>query len=102
MEGKTLKAKIKAKKIKLKDVAAGLGMSPQNFQAVLNSPDVRSSIIERVAKVIGEPVCYFYNELPILGVEDYAKVKLLQQEVKHLKELQLYQQFISHRNRGEA
>lgn len=80
MRGTDIKARIKAKGITLREVAARMGESPQNLHGYLLSGDVRSSVIERIAGAIGESVSYFYNELPILSMEEYDRVKKLENE----------------------
>ena len=86
MRGTDIKARIKAKGITLREVAERIGESPQNFHAYLNSDDVRSSTIERIADAIGESVSYFYNEWPILSMEEYDRVKKLEYENGILRE----------------
>lgn len=86
MKGSEIKARIKAKGITLREVAARIGESPQNLHGYLNSDDVRSSTIERIAGAIGESVSYFYNELPILSMEDYDRVKKLEFENELMRE----------------
>lgn len=87
MKGSEIKARVKAKGITLREVAARIGESPQNLHGYLNSNDVRSSIIERIAGAIGESVSYFYNEFPVISMEDYDRVKKLEYENRLMREL---------------
>ena len=48
----------------MSEVAEKIGISLQNFSAMLAREDVRTSLLERVASAIGEPVSYFYGEAP--------------------------------------
>lgn len=46
----------------LSKVAEAIGESRQNFSAALTSQDVKSGLLERVAKAVGKPVSAFYGE----------------------------------------
>ncbi|MDR0509540.1 MAG: hypothetical protein LBH06_00420 [Rikenellaceae bacterium] len=48
--------------------------------------------LERIAEAIGEPASYFYNELPILSLEDYAAVRQTEKEVEMLRKQVKYLQ----------
>lgn len=87
MKGSDIKARIKAKGFTLREVAARIGESPQNLNGYLNSADVRSSTIERIAEAMGESVMYFYNEWPVLTVDEYDRIKKLEAENALLREL---------------
>lgn len=80
MTGEQLRSKIKAKKRSLRSVADAIGESPQNLQRILNSADVRTGILERIAEALNEPISYFYEELPIVSMEDYAEFVALKKE----------------------
>ena len=84
MTGAQIKAKIKAKNIPLKEVAERMGISRQSFTLSLRAKNsVTTAFLERVAEAIEEPVSYFYNELPIYTVEDYAKIQALRDKVAY-------------------
>ena len=79
-------------------MAEAIGETPQNFQNMLNAADVKSGTLERVAEALGEPVAYFYEELPIVSMEDYAEYvslkkenemlnRMLEEKTAHLNEL---------------
>ena len=87
MKGSDIKARIKAKGYTLREVAERIGESPQNLNGYLNSADVRSSTIERIAAAIGESVSYFYNELPLYSIEDYDRIKRLEGENAVMREI---------------
>lgn len=80
MTGEQLRKKIKSKQRSFKSVAEAIGETPQNFQNMLNAADVKSGTLERVAQALGEPVSYFYEELPIVSMEDYAEYISLKKE----------------------
>ena len=98
MTGEQLRSKIKAKKRSFKSVAEAIGETPQNFQNMLNAADVKSGTLERIAEALGEPISYFYEELPIVSMEDYAEYvalkkenemlnRMLEEKTAHLNEL---------------
>ena len=62
-----------------------MGISLQALYARLGVDNVSTDTLERVAKAINEPVSYFYNEYPILGVEEYARIAQLRAENEYLK-----------------
>lgn len=89
MTGKELKTKLrkacKDKRTTIGAVATALGMSCQVLEERLQVKVVSTSTLELLAKAIGESVSYFYNELPIVSIEDYAEVKNLQKEIGYLR-----------------
>ena len=89
MTGKELKAKLrkacKDKGTTMSAVAASLGMHRQVLEERLRVKVVSTSTLELLAQAIGESVSYFYNELPIFSIEDYAEVKNLQKEIGYLR-----------------
>ena len=87
MTGDQLRRKIKSKRRSFKSVAEAIGETPQNFQNMLNAADVKSGTLERVAEALGEPVAYFYEELPIVTMEDYAEYIALKKENEMLQKM---------------
>lgn len=98
MTGEQLRKKIKSRKRSFKSVAEAIGETPQNFQNMLNAADVKSGTLERIAEALGESVSYFYEELPIVSMEDYAEYvslkkenemlnRMLEEKTAHLNEL---------------
>lgn len=89
MTGKELKAKLrkacKDKRTTISAVATALGMSRQVLEQRLSVKVVSTSTLELLADAIGESVSYFYNELPIVSIEDYAYVKNQQKEITYLR-----------------
>ena len=87
MTGEQLRKKIKSKRRSFKSVAEAIGETPQNFQNMLNAADVKSGTLERIAEALGEPVAYFYEELPIVTMEDYAEYIALKKENEMLQKM---------------
>lgn len=87
MTGEQLRKKIKSRKRSFKSVAEAIGETPQNFQNMLNASDVKSGTLERIAKALGEPVSFFFEELPIVSLEDYADYIALKKENEMLQHL---------------
>lgn len=87
MTGDQLRKKIKAKGYTLKAVADTLGILPQTLYMRLSAESISTDTLERIAAAIGESVSYFYNELPIIRIEDYAEVYNLRHEIDNLNRL---------------
>ena len=87
MTGKQLKQKIKQKGIKFTTLAEMLDVVPQQVQQYFNANNVSTDVVERIAEVIGESVSYFYNEYPILTIEDYNRVITMEKEIVYLRQL---------------
>lgn len=87
MTGKQLKEKIKQKGIKFTTLAEMLDVVPQQVQQYFNANNVSTDVVERIAEVIGESVSYFYNEYPILTIEDYNRVVTMEKEIVYLRQL---------------
>lgn len=87
MTGKQLKEKIQQKGIKFAALAKMLDLAPQQVQQYFNTQNISTDVLERIADVIGESVSFFYNEYPILSMEDCARVAKLEQEIVYLRQL---------------
>lgn len=62
MKGETLKIILLKNGIKQSEVARLIGDSQQKFNAALNSDDVKSSLIEKIAAALGMPIGQLYGE----------------------------------------
>jgi len=62
MKGQELKEILRKEGIILLQLAEDLGMSQQNLSAAFTRDDVKSGLIEKIAKSIGKPVGFFYGE----------------------------------------
>ena len=63
MKGSELKEILRRERISLVQLAESLGMSQQNLSATFTRDDVKSGLLEKVAKAIGCPVGFFYDEV---------------------------------------
>ena len=62
MNGKKIRDILYARNIRSSAAAAAIGESQQNFSAMLNSEDIKSSIVERLAVALDIPVSELYGE----------------------------------------
>lgn len=63
MNGKNLKEKLQADGVNLSALARKMGYATdQNLHSVLGAKDVRSGLIEDLAKVLNKPIGWFYGE----------------------------------------
>lgn len=62
MKGNDIGDLIKRLGFTQKDIADLIGETPQNFNSMLRSEDVRSSLIERISGAIKRPVSFIYGE----------------------------------------
>lgn len=64
MKGQKIKDLLTADGIKLTDVAKNLGYdSDQRLHNALRSDDIKSGLIEEIARVTNKSVCYFYDTI---------------------------------------
>ena len=70
MKGEELKEKIRLSGRRFNEVADAMGITPQALQKIFGSDDVKTSTIERVAKVLGKPVTYFYGDGSIMATDN--------------------------------
>lgn len=64
MQGKTLKNALRELGFTQTEIASKLGISQQTFNSALGVDDVRTSLVENIAEVTGQPVGYFYGLAP--------------------------------------
>lgn len=70
MKGKDLKEILRQEGINLSELAQLLGFSnDQRLHSALKAEDVKSGLIEQIAKATNRNVGYFYNELPVATAE---------------------------------
>lgn len=70
MKGEELKEKIRLSGRRFNEIADAMGITPQALQKIFGSDDVKTSTIERVAKVLGKPVTYFYGDGSIMATDN--------------------------------
>lgn len=62
MNGKDLKEKLKSAGVNLSDLSKRMGYkTDQNLHSVLGAKEMSSSVIERMAEVLGKPIGWFYG-----------------------------------------
>lgn len=61
MKGKIVKASLAEKGVSVSEVARRLGMSQQTLSSALQGDSIKTGLLEDIARVIGEPVTYFYT-----------------------------------------
>lgn len=61
MKGEILKRRLLETGKTQKEIAELLNITPQSINAILSASDVRSSTIEKLAKVLRLPVSFFYE-----------------------------------------
>lgn len=64
MSGEELRKVLIDRNIQQKDLAKVLGMSQQNFSAIMKVADVKSGVLESIAKAAGLSVAEFYDGSP--------------------------------------
>src|SRR5665647_33005 len=52
----------------LKDVAEILGESPQNFQSMLSAVDIKTGVLEKIAKAINKNLYFFLDSISENGI----------------------------------
>ena len=62
MTGKELKSIIERSGIRANAFAEKLGIVPQSLNSVFNSADVKSGMVEKVAEILGVPICQLYGK----------------------------------------
>lgn len=81
MSGDQLKQILRQHNVNLCDLAQKLGYnSDQALHSVLKASDVKSGLLEQIAKEMGRSVGYFYDE-------DDTEIAFLRQENKKLRDV---------------
>lgn len=62
MRGTDLKDLLRKEGIVLSQLAEDLGMSQQNLSAAFTRDDVKSGLLEKIARVLNRPIGFFYGE----------------------------------------
>lgn len=63
MKGSELKEILRKEGVVLMSLAENIGMSQQNLSAAFTRDDVKSGLLEKIAKSLGKPVGFFYGEV---------------------------------------
>lgn len=84
MNGKTIRDALQREGRTMVDLAAFLGITPQNINNILTKDNIKSGMVEAVAQFLGKPMSYFYGEaepeaegdpqlrVPLVPVEAHA------------------------------
>lgn len=72
MKGSDLKDLLRKEGVILSQLAEDLGMSQQNLSAAFTREDVKSGLLERLARILNKPIGFFYGETfgPVQSVGD--------------------------------
>lgn len=62
MKGADLKDLLRKEGVILSQLAEDLGMSQQNLSAAFTRDDVKSGLLEKMARVLDKPIGFFYGE----------------------------------------
>lgn len=62
MKGADLKDLLRKEGVILSQLAEDLGMSQQNLSAAFTRDDVKSGLLEKLARVLNKPIGFFYGE----------------------------------------
>lgn len=63
MKGSDLKEILRKEGVVFNQLAEALEMSQQNLSAAFTRDDVKSGLLEKIAKVLDKPIGYFYGEV---------------------------------------
>jgi glucuronate isomerase len=61
VRGKEVKERLLTSGYVLKDVAAAMGIIPQNLQSLLGVDDIKTGVLENIAKAINKSIYFFYE-----------------------------------------
>lgn len=61
MKGEVIKEMLLKNKISQASLARSLGCSPQNLNIALNAKDLRTGLLEDIARALGKPLVFFYR-----------------------------------------
>lgn len=102
MTGEELKNRLKGARYSITDLAEKLGMTRPNLSQALSAKDVKTGLVEELAKVLNLPISYFFgedignNNATANGESSVAAInsnvtmesnEMLKERVKHLEEL---------------
>ena len=75
MKGLDVKKKLQDSGFSLKEIAEVMGETPQNLNSMLNAQDIKTGVVERIAKAIKKNLYFFYDE---------EKIKIHEKEGKNM------------------
>lgn len=62
MKGLDVKNKLKKNGYIIKEIATLMGETPQNLNSMLNAEDIKTGVLERIAKAINKNLYFFFND----------------------------------------
>lgn len=67
MRGSQIKKKLKSIGVNLTELSSALGYEKsQRLHSALKSDDVKSGLMENIAKIIGKDISWFYDDTPMV------------------------------------
>lgn len=95
MKGIDVKKKLQSDRFTIKEIADIMGETPQNVQALLKVEDIKTGVLERIAKAIGKDILYFYG-IDIKGASNLDESQLAVDIAKNsARAYKLYQKIVS-------
>lgn len=71
MNGQIIKEALRREGRQLSDLADFLGVSQQNLNGILNKDNIKTATLEGVARFLGKPISFFYDEETKIEKGDY-------------------------------
>lgn len=69
MKGLDVKNKLKKNGYIIKEIATLMGETPQNLNSMLNAEDIKTGVLERIAKAINKNLYFFFNDDSAVSLE---------------------------------
>lgn len=69
MTGKTVKEILYKKDRKLIEIAETMGISTQNMSALLKVQDIKTGVLEQIAKAADIPIAEFFGGAPVASIQ---------------------------------
>jgi len=88
MKGIEVKERLQKNKYSLKEIADLMGETPQNFQAMFKVEDIKTGVLERIAKAIGKDILFFFDNIDTLDSQYNNQLDEMIEE--HLRYIQFY------------
>lgn len=93
MKGQEVKEILQQNDYSLKDVASLMGETPQNFQAMLKVEDIKTGVLERIAKAINKNIMFFFPE--VAAIKDSDEISITNEIARNQTQIYfLYQRIV--------
>lgn len=76
MKGAKVKEKLLNHGYVLADVAKRMGIIPQTLQSLLSAEDIKTGVLENIAKSINESIYFFYEEGSNTAISDNSGISV--------------------------